>query len=136
MNNCGVYLIQHTESGKKYIGQSRNIKKRWYQHINDNTPSKISRAIKKHGKDSFEFSIIELCAPNQLDEIERYYILKYDSVRNGYNILMGGSSEATPETVKTKISKSQKRRYKKRDYNNIYIKILLYFPTQYTMIKK
>jgi len=29
----GIYKIQNTETGKCYIGQSKDIKKRWQQHL-------------------------------------------------------------------------------------------------------
>lgn len=112
MRICGIYMIKHAKSGKMYIGQSRNIRRRFYDHIRDNN-SRIGRAIKKHGADQFCFEILEFCQPDDLNDKETYYIGKFDSVRNGYNILPGGGQFDMPDSVKIRIGDSQKKRYAK-----------------------
>lgn len=51
----------------------------------------VDLAIKKYGIENFDFSIIEECSPDFLDERERYWISYYDSYNNGYNRTPGGS---------------------------------------------
>lgn len=86
----GIYKITNKINGKSYIGQSRQIEKRFTQHINNERTS-IGKDIKKYGKDNFEFSIVEICEINELDIKEREYIEKYNTIYpNGYNKTNGG----------------------------------------------
>lgn len=97
MDTVGIYKITNKIDGKSYIGQSRNIEKRWQAHRtksfqeNDhsyNTP--FYRAIRKYGIDNFTFEIIEECKISELNEKEKYWIQKYDTFFNGYNLTLGG----------------------------------------------
>jgi len=107
-----VYLIRNKLSGKCYVGVSVNIHSRWRQHKywakNKEVVSKITNSIKKHGVENFEFSVIELCEKDFFDEKERYWISKYNSVENGYNLTYGGSvRKIVSEETKEKMSKSR-----------------------------
>ena len=90
MKKCGIYLITNNVNGKKYIGQSRNLIKRWGQHKTesrkDNPKMIVDKAIKKYGIDNFSFEILFECPLNMLDDWETDMIRLYDSVRpRGYN---------------------------------------------------
>jgi hypothetical protein len=53
----------------------------------------ISNAVFKHGKENFDFKILEECEESQLDELEIKYIAEYEthiSLGKGYNIDLGG----------------------------------------------
>jgi len=88
-------------SGKSYIGQTMNIsiRRRTFKNLNAYYSGKrMDNAIKKYGPEAFEFTILiqiydqsrdEL--RRKLDELEVYYIEKYDTYRNGYNMTIGGS---------------------------------------------
>mgnify|MGYP003673620823 FL=1 len=89
----GIYKIT-SPSKKVYIGQSRNIKKRWNDYSVHKKKQKDQTAIfyslKKYGKENHVFEVIEECSLEELNEREIYYIEKYDSVNNGLNISRGG----------------------------------------------
>ena len=90
MKKCGIYLITNHINGKKYIGQSRNLIKRWGQHKTesrkDNPKMIVDKAIKKYGIDNFSFEILFECPLDMLDDWETDMIRLYDSVRpRGYN---------------------------------------------------
>ena len=73
--------------GKSYIGSTDDIKKRREEHKTNST-NKFGRAIKNIGLDKFEFEILEKVNyydRGDLFEIENNYIIKYDSVNNGFN---------------------------------------------------
>lgn len=94
---CGIYKYVNKLNGHVYIGQSTNIEKRQAQHRYDATkrPERgtgVDKAINKYGIENFEFSIIEECPVEQLDEREIYWINFYDSYHNGYNCSIGGAS--------------------------------------------
>lgn len=95
----GIYKIMNQINGKAYIGQSICIKDRWTQHKNDakNKNSQcydrpLYRAIRKYGIENFEFSVLEECPPEELNEKEIYWIKYYDTfnAERGYNLTPGG----------------------------------------------
>lgn len=87
-----IYIITNDINSKVYIGQSNDPKYRFNQHCRPNSDnSLIDLAIQKYGKEHFTMSILEGPIKNY-NEREKYYILKYNSLRpNGYNILEGGN---------------------------------------------
>lgn len=91
----GIYKITNKINNKVYIGQSIDIEKRWRAHIYRSTKEEyqeyLYQAIRKYGINKFDFSIIEECSSDQLDEREQYWIEYYDSYKNGYNMTIGGN---------------------------------------------
>ena len=97
----GIYKIENKINHHVYIGQSINIKQRWIQHkvpsswndpIRDSYNNKLYGAFRKYGLDNFDFSIIEECAIEKLNEREIYWIKYYNSCENGYNLTIGGQN--------------------------------------------
>ena len=91
--SCGIYKITNLINNKVYIGQSIDIKERWYNHLHRHQRSKdlpLYRAFEKYGIKNFTFDIIEECDIQNLDEREKYWIQYYDSYNNGYNMTTGG----------------------------------------------
>ena len=88
---CGVYKITNQETGECYIGQARNVRERWNQHvkmgIGIDTPqgSKLYKAMQEYGIEHFSFELLEQCLPEKLNEKERYFIDLYSSATLGYN---------------------------------------------------
>jgi len=90
--NIGIYKIVCTENNKIYIGQSKNIQKRWEQHINELINNKhcnddLQNDFNKFGELAFEFDIVHLGELETLDMLERFYIDKYKD--RSYNIRNG-----------------------------------------------
>ena len=87
---CGIYQIVNQVNGKSYIGQSRNIEKRWRQHkfgLNRETALQqgsypLRSAFLKYGLIKFKFEIIEECSENDLLIREQYWI---DKIKPKYN---------------------------------------------------
>ena len=115
---CGIYCINNLVNGKKYIGQSVDIKKRWYEHrrtlkLNQHENIFLQRAWNKYGEDNFQFNILTTCGFERLNELEIYFVeLFHTSNRNyGYNMTNGGDGcIGYKHTEKTKryISEIQK----------------------------
>ena len=92
----GIYKITNLINGKNYIGQSIHIEKRWKEHCKESSNSLISQAIKKYGRENFSFSVLEEAEKSQLNDLEKKYIIIFNSiVPNGYNILTGADSDYT-----------------------------------------
>lgn len=94
-NVCGVYKITNIKNEKCYIGQAVNAYKRLNDHckagLGIDTPqgNKLYAAMKEDGLSNFTFELLEECAPEELNEKERYYIELYNSVDYGYNSQAG-----------------------------------------------
>lgn len=91
----GIYKFTNKINGMSYIGQSVDIERRYKQHKRINTDNTIfHNAIREYGFDAFDFEIIELCAKDSLDEKEKFYIKKCNTIYpKGYNIATGGHTQ-------------------------------------------
>jgi len=108
----GIYMIENKINGKKYIGQSWDIEKRWYGHRHSEKNVHLRSAFNKYGIDNFEFRVLcdfdehEL-TQDYLNDLEIAYIdiLCTSDPNKGYNKNFGGAlgSKPTKET-RTKIS--------------------------------
>lgn len=112
----GIYKIT-SPSGKVYVGQSWDIKKRWSDHRGAFKSSgfRLENSIKKYGHNSHTFEIIhELPADldqSILDTYEILYISQYKNCGVGMlNLMSGGSNGKHCEESKIKMSKVQKGR--------------------------
>lgn len=92
---CGIYKITNLNTKLAYIGQSKDIKERWRDHMKHglgiDTPAgnKLYEAMKKEGLECFTFEILEECSSDQLDEKEKFYIDLYQTYDFGYNATKG-----------------------------------------------
>lgn len=89
--NIGIYKIENIINGKKYIGSSINIDKRFYRHKNDLINNKhnnihLQRDFNKYSLDDFKFECIEICDVNNIKKIEQKYLDKIFEIKNNNNI--------------------------------------------------
>lgn len=109
---CGIYCIENTVNGERYIGQSVNMYTRWKQHKNDlnngtHCNEHLQNAWDCYGEKSFKFYILEECALELLDEREIYYIQLFnvEDREYGYNIESGGNvNKVVPLETRQKMS--------------------------------
>ena len=90
----GIYKIENKITGEVYIGQSKDIERRWKQH-RDNMVAKakvrkypLYRDMRHWGINNFSFEILEECSQFKLDERESYWIKHYAAKVHCYNIKM------------------------------------------------
>lgn len=89
----GIYSIQNTVDKKLYIGSAVNLHVRWQQHIstlklNCHPNQYIQSSWNKHGRENFEFKVLEYVEIDKLIEREQYWIDQtkcYDR-ETGYNV--------------------------------------------------
>lgn len=88
---CGVYKITNQQTGECYIGQSTDVRKRWYEHCRSglgvDTPqnNKLYKAMLEYGLDCFSFELLLECKSEELNEKEKYFIELYNADITGYN---------------------------------------------------
>lgn len=88
-----IYLITNKINSKVYVGQTRkNLSERMRHHFSKyETCIKLKKAIEQYGKENFNYNVIELVPYSELNGRESFYIDKYNSIENGYNIKKGNS---------------------------------------------
>lgn len=89
--NSGIYKITNKNNGKFYIGSSKHLDRRWWEHQNDlikneHINPKLQHAWNYHGKNSFEFTILEKVDETKLFEREQFYLDMFKPSQIGYNI--------------------------------------------------
>lgn len=105
MNKSGIYKIENSINGHKYIGSAINIKRRWKYHLTSlrngtHHSQYLQRAWNKYGEDSFVFSILIECCSADLIESEQRFI---DNDNPEYNMcLVAGSPLGYKHTKETR----------------------------------
>lgn len=106
----GVYCIINTKNGKRYIGSSKNIARRLWEHRsylrkNYHENKHLQNAWNKYGEAVFDFYIVEKCKEDALIEREQFYISTLNPEYNQVFKII--KPEYTQETRK-KMSDSRK----------------------------
>ena len=102
-----IYKTTNLINGKFYIGKDvRNL------NCYLGSGELLKKAIKKYGKNNFVKEILEICDNlTELDEREKYWIKKLDSINQGYNLTEGGTGGDTftnnpnKEEIRNKLKK-------------------------------
>jgi len=110
LRSTGIYMIFCTVSGKAYIGQAKNIYKRWVNHRYDlrhkiHGNPHLQKTYDKYGLDKLAFIALENC--KNLTEREGHYLELLDK---DLRINCNPVSDSIPisEETRRKISKSLK----------------------------
>jgi group I intron endonuclease len=102
--NGHIYLLTDNRNGKQYVGKHNGTDTNYFS--GGIIPNKIA---KKYGKEIFTKIILEnnIIDDNILLEKEIFYIEKYNTFNNGYNLTKGGDGGGTWIYKKTKIEKKR-----------------------------
>lgn len=111
----GIYAITNNVNGRIYIGQSKNIPKRWNNHT-----STLNRGVGDNvllqndwtflGSSCFTFVILECCETHLLEERECFYISLYKEQVPLYNFTDGGKGSngyKHTDEAKTRMAESR-----------------------------
>lgn len=124
-----IYKATNKINGKSYIGQTRrslSVRKKQHERSAEfECKTKFHCAIKCYGPDNFEWKVLASTdSLEELNDLEVFFIKKYDTVNTGYNMYYGGDNNAmddknvklyhlecmrSPE-VRKKISETMKKR--------------------------
>lgn len=85
-----VYQIINEVTGDRYVGSSKNVKRRWADH---KCPSKwkrysnrpLYRDMQKYGVDKFRFQILTQVTPEHLKEVEQEFIEALEPEYNNHS---------------------------------------------------
>lgn len=97
MSKCVIYMVT-SPSNRIYIGQSRNVKKRFeqYRKLNCKTQSVLINSFLKYGVDNHIFEIIEECDLSEMNIRERYWQEYHNSLApNGLNSMLTETNAKT-----------------------------------------
>lgn len=113
-----VYCIENKVNGKKYIGiTTRAIDKRFEEHKKAN--SYIGSAIRKYGVSNFSISELDTAKTHEeLCQLEVFYIEKFKTFENGYNLTTGGDGVVKGIYIDVVLNNRQKRFIKFVDKEN------------------
>jgi group I intron endonuclease len=117
----GIYKIT-SPSGKIYIGQSVDIKKRFYRYkrLECSKQSKLYCSLLSYGFNAHTFDIIEECTMEMLNERERYWQDFYNVLsENGLNLMLTKTTDKSgflSDSHRKKISENHQS--KKEGYVN------------------
>lgn len=109
-----VYIIRNSKNEKVYIGQTKTkLKIRLKRHVYSATvqfkKNKFHTAIRENGESNFYIEPLHFCkTPDEMNEMEKYYIGKYNSVEEGYNDQHGGIGGQLTKHVREQLSKIRK----------------------------
>jgi group I intron endonuclease len=115
-----IYKFTHIDSERCYIGQTiQDPNQRRLEHIADSRHTKrtyhFHNALRKYGVETFTFEVIATASNlDELNLLEDTFILKYNSINNGFNIRKGGSNKLHHEESKRRMSSAQKEAHARR----------------------
>lgn len=121
-NVTGIYIIKNTINSKVYIGQSVRCKNRWEAHLSaarSGEGTEIHVAMRNLGIENFSCEILEECKEDQLDEKESYYVEKYNSVKEGYNMKAGGNGCSGERNPRVRLRKEDVIKIRKMYANHV-----------------
>jgi len=99
-----IYVIENLVNGKMYVGQTINLESRRRAHFSPSSKCPyICNAVKKYGKENFDFVLLEALPTIEIsNEREKYWIEFLGTLSpRGYNLRYGGDAGGRPsqETI-------------------------------------
>jgi len=116
-DKCGVYMWTNNLNGKKYVGSSIHLRRRFLEYFNTNYLLReysmiICAALLKYGYSNFSLEILEFCKKEDTITRENYYL---KLLKPEYNIVQIAGSPPRAEytqDIRDKISNSLKEYFK------------------------
>lgn len=118
----GIYMWE-SPSGKKYIGQTKNLsfrKKQFLSKSNEYSKknSKIDAARRKYPDFAqWKYKVLSYCKEEDLDNKEIYWINYYDTYNKGYNMTTGGGGTPNRHPTEAEIENNRQKHLGKTAWN-------------------
>ncbi|UVV67090.1 GIY-YIG nuclease family protein [Brucella anthropi] len=105
---AGIYRVTHIDSQLSYIGQSKNIEKRFMEHRRGGQDSKFHKYVSKYGPDAFVWEIIAIeTDSDRRNRLEIAFIKHFEQIKLGLNLRYGGIGGCHGDETRKKISDAQ-----------------------------
>ncbi len=125
---CGIYAIVSKVDGKRYVGKSIDIEKRWTTHLSDlrrstrkkDTNRHLFNSFRKYGEFNFGFEYLEITEENDtlLKEKELFWIstLRTNEREFGFNLRLDSDTKCIVSDETRKIISEQVKGEKNPNY--------------------
>ncbi|MBN3951906.1 MAG: GIY-YIG nuclease family protein [Nostoc sp. NMS7] len=88
--SSGIYCIENTVTGERYVGASCQIKVRWGEHLtllrNSSHNRYLQASYNKHGEQCFGLQVLEECSKEKLVEKELKWASKLNPSLNASHV--------------------------------------------------
>jgi group I intron endonuclease len=119
LNHPAIYTITNTISGKIYVGQARNVRKRWHSHQwhlkkGKHRNNHLQRAWDKYGEEAFIFQVVinlsEIPESELQETMNKAEIKFLAKIPNSYNLMEAAKSGTSPSLeTRKKLSEMRKK---------------------------
>lgn len=113
----GIYMITNVVTRKRYIGLSVDITQRWRDHRTPRSLARrhvLARAMRKHGIQNFEITVLEQCTGEQLSAREIFWIAKLKPEYNMNEGGLGNKGHCVSDEVKARLSQCAKAQWERK----------------------
>jgi group I intron endonuclease len=92
-----IYIIKNKINDKSYIGKTKRPNRRLIEHkmLVGKKRHKLYDAIQHYGWENFDFEIIDETTSENINNLEIFYIKKFNTILEGYNYTSGGTGGDT-----------------------------------------
>jgi group I intron endonuclease len=121
-----IYTITNKINGKVYVGKTKNLEDRWKNHCSNVGKKRrpLYDGMLHYGVDNFVMEVIDTATEDRIDDLEKFWIEKLDTLNNGYNLTEGGTGGDTfsnrntksKNITRKKLSDISKRRCESDEY--------------------
>lgn len=119
MKQAGIYLIRNANTGRVYVGSSRDCGRRFSEHKSRlirgvHCNAKLQASWNKHGSASFCFEVIaSVLDVSFIEQLEQQFLDELDCVKSGYNLAPTAGNTAgwrASDETRVRMSRAAKAR--------------------------
>lgn len=110
LKTSGIYKITNIITSNFYIGKSKNIQQRWYQHRSSYKKvlyNSLYVDMQTYGIENFKIEIVEECKEEELTKREHYYIYTLNPYYNdttGIDYSISNSKLSEVEVIRIQVA--------------------------------
>lgn len=134
----GIYYLKNINNNKLYIGSSKNIRSRIYNHKNKFKHQKhsnpyLQNVVNKYGFEIFECGLLEKCDEKDLLKREQYYL---DNLKPEYNLTLKVERNILSKESRLKQANTRRKRIKSGEIQLVGLKTIYVYNLDGTFFKE